>query len=89
MCIEHITLFYSFIHLLTEMSCVIEIKSVDLCWLTLITFKCNCVFLLIDEKCLGLLFIYFDSTELTLIWNQFALLKSLWWVALADLVLRL
>lgn len=50
-----------------------KITSVELCWSTFITFKCYCVFLLIDEKCLGLIFICFDSAEVALIWNQFAL----------------
>lgn len=53
---------------------VFKKKSVvELCWLSFITFKCKCVFLLIDEKCLGLIFMYFESTEAALIWNQFAL----------------
>lgn len=57
-----------------------KITSVELCWSTFITFKCYCVFLLIDEKCLGLISICFDSAEVALIWNQFALSSLNEWV---------
>lgn len=77
--IKHITyflLFYSTANTTVLYSVKKKKKSgvLDCVGWVLLTFKCNCVFLLIDERRLGLLCIYFDSTNLESVCS----LKSLW-----------
>lgn len=75
--IEHITLLYCVVQLQTELSCVLNITSVELCCLTFRTFKCKCVSTDWREMSWAAIYLFWQhrsSTDLESVGS----LKSLW-----------